>query len=62
VSSASAYNEDTDVDSDEELPSTANMPLPELPDFFDGRCFHLHEELSTVVRRELKRYIIAFRG
>jgi DNA-repair protein XRCC1 len=62
VRAANAYNEDTDVDSDGELPATATLPLPQLHDFFDGKCFHLHEELSTEVRSTLKRYIVAFRG
>lgn len=62
VRAVNPYDEDTDVDSDEELPATANLPLPQLHDFFDGKCFHLHEELSAVVRSKLKRYIIAFRG
>jgi DNA-repair protein XRCC1 len=62
VRAVNPYDGDTDVDSDEELPATANLPLPQLHDFFDGKCFYLHEELSAVVRSKLKRYIIAFRG
>jgi hypothetical protein len=62
VRAANPYDEDTDVDSDEEWPSTANMPLPQLPNFFNGKCFHLHDELSAGVRSKLKRYITAFSG
>jgi hypothetical protein len=61
VKAVNPYDEDTDVD-DEELPATANLPLPQLHDFFEGKCFHLHGELSSVLRSKLKRYIIAFRG
>jgi hypothetical protein len=62
VRAANPYDADTDVDSDEELPNTANIPLPKLSNFFHDKCFHLHEELSADVRRKLKRYIIAFKG
>jgi DNA-repair protein XRCC1 len=62
VRAANPYDEDTDVDSDEEQPGTANMPLPQLPNFFNGKCFHLHEELSADVRSKLTRYITAFSG
>jgi DNA-repair protein XRCC1 len=62
VRTSNPYDEDTDVDSDEEWPGTANMPLPQLPNFFKGKCFHLHEELSADIRSKLKRYITAFSG
>lgn len=62
VMAANPYDEETDVDSDEEWPGTANMPLPHLPNFFNGKFFHLHEELSGDVRSKLKRYITAFSG
>ncbi|XP_021938162.1 DNA repair protein XRCC1-like isoform X2 [Zootermopsis nevadensis] len=62
VRAANPYDAETDVDSDEGQPSTANMPLPKLPDFFRGKCFYLHKELSADVRSRLKRYIIAFKG
>jgi DNA-repair protein XRCC1 len=62
VRAANPYDADTDVDSDKEQPSTANMPLPNLANFFHGKCFHLHEELSADIRSKLKRYIIAFKG
>lgn len=62
VRTANPYDEETDVDSDEEWPDTANMSLPHLPNFFNGKCFHLHEELSAAVRSKLKRYITAFSG
>jgi hypothetical protein len=62
VRAANPYDEDTDVDSDAELPNTANIPLPKLSNFFDGKYFHLHEELNADVGRKLKRYITAFKG
>ncbi|XP_069680650.1 DNA repair protein XRCC1-like [Periplaneta americana] len=58
----SLYDEDTDVDSDVELPDTANMPLPHLPDLFVGKGFYLDEELDTDLRSKLQRYILAFKG
>ncbi|XP_076785613.1 DNA repair protein XRCC1 isoform X2 [Arvicanthis niloticus] len=56
------YAGSTDENTDNEAPSEADLPIPELPDFFEGKHFFLYGEFPGDERRKLIRYVTAFNG
>lgn len=56
------YAGSTDENTDSETPSEADLPIPELPDFFEGKHFFLYGEFPGDERRRLIRYVTAFNG
>lgn len=56
------YAGSTDENTDSEAPSEADLPIPELPDFFQGKHFFLYGEFPGDERRKLIRYVTAFNG
>ncbi|XP_029387923.1 DNA repair protein XRCC1 isoform X1 [Mus pahari] len=56
------YAGSTDENTDSEAPSEADLPIPELPDFFEGKHFFLYGEFPGDERRKLIRYVTAFNG
>lgn len=56
------YAGSTDENTDSEAPSEADLPIPELPDFFEGKHFFLYGEFPGDERRKLTRYVTAFNG
>ncbi|KAL0609681.1 DNA repair protein XRCC1 [Plecturocebus cupreus] len=56
---AGSTDENTD---DEEHQETPDLPVPELPDFFQGKHFFLYGEFPGDERRKLIRYVTAFNG
>ncbi|XP_031241525.1 DNA repair protein XRCC1 isoform X2 [Mastomys coucha] len=56
------YAGSTDENTDSETPSEADLPIPELPDFFEGKHFFLYGEFPGDERRKLIRYVTAFNG
>ncbi|XP_061028604.1 DNA repair protein XRCC1 isoform X1 [Eubalaena glacialis] len=56
---AGSTDENTD---DEGPPESPNLPIPELPDFFQGKHFFLYGEFPGDERRTLSRYVTAFNG
>ena len=59
------YDVDTDIDEEEIvklLPSTSNLSLGNLPDYFDCLQFYLHGDFQSSERILLERYIIACGG
>ncbi|PSN33076.1 hypothetical protein C0J52_21490 [Blattella germanica] len=54
--------DETDVDSDSDLPDTSNVPLPHLPNIFSGKCFYISDELNKETKTKLQRYIVALDG
>ncbi|XP_026642318.1 DNA repair protein XRCC1 isoform X2 [Microtus ochrogaster] len=47
---------------DENTDTEADLPIPELPDFFQGKHFFLYGEFPGDERRKLIRYVTAFNG
>lgn len=47
---------------DENTDSEADLPIPELPDFFQGKHFLLYGDFPGDERRQLIRYVTAFNG
>ncbi|CAO2626505.1 DNA repair protein XRCC1 [Lemmus lemmus] len=47
---------------DENTDNEADLPIPELPDFFQGKHFFLYGEFPGDERRRLIRYVTAFSG
>ncbi|VTJ54890.1 Hypothetical predicted protein [Marmota monax] len=57
------YAGSTDENTDnEEHPESPELPIPELPDFFQGKHFFLYGEFPGDERRKLIRYVTAFNG
>nr|XP_044989955.1 DNA repair protein XRCC1 isoform X2 [Jaculus jaculus] len=57
------YAGSTDENTDNEASSEApDLPIPELPDFFQGKHFFLYGEFPGDERRKLIRYVTAFNG
>ncbi|XP_016075003.1 PREDICTED: DNA repair protein XRCC1 isoform X2 [Miniopterus natalensis] len=57
------YAGSTDENTDNESPpESPNLPIPELPDFFQGKHFFLYGEFPGDERRKLSRYVTAFNG
>ncbi|MBZ3876807.1 DNA repair protein XRCC1 [Sciurus carolinensis] len=57
------YAGSTDENTDnEEDPESPGLPIPELPDFFQGKHFFLYGEFPGDERRKLIRYVTAFNG
>lgn len=57
------YAGSTDENTDNEgAPESPNLPIPELPDFFQGKHFFLYGEFPGDERRKLSRYVTAFNG
>ncbi|XP_058531121.1 DNA repair protein XRCC1 isoform X2 [Ochotona princeps] len=57
------YAGSTDENTDnEEQPESPDLPVPELPDFFQGKHFFLYGEFPGDERRKLIRYVTAFNG
>ncbi|XP_004644396.1 DNA repair protein XRCC1 isoform X4 [Octodon degus] len=57
------YAGSTDENTDsEDRPETPDQPIPELPDFFQGKHFFLYGEFPGDERRKLIRYVTAFNG
>uniref|UniRef100_G3UFN2 DNA repair protein XRCC1 n=1 Tax=Loxodonta africana TaxID=9785 RepID=G3UFN2_LOXAF len=57
------YAGSTDENTDnEEHPESPTLPVPELPDFFQGKHFFLYGEFPGDERRKLIRYVTAFNG
>uniref|UniRef100_A0A2K6MDD6 DNA repair protein XRCC1 n=1 Tax=Rhinopithecus bieti TaxID=61621 RepID=A0A2K6MDD6_RHIBE len=56
---AGSTDENTD---DEEHQEPPDLPVPELPDFFQGKHFFLYGEFPGDERRKLIRYVTAFNG
>ncbi|XP_016047946.1 DNA repair protein XRCC1 isoform X2 [Erinaceus europaeus] len=56
---AGSTDENTD---DEGLSASPNLPIPKLPDFFQGKHFFLYGEFPGDERRMLRRYVTAFSG
>ncbi|XP_054444544.1 DNA repair protein XRCC1 isoform X2 [Pteronotus mesoamericanus] len=57
------YAGSTDENTDNEgPPESPNLPVPELPDFFQGKHFFLYGEFPGDERRTLCRYVTAFNG
>nr|XP_008518329.1 PREDICTED: DNA repair protein XRCC1 [Equus przewalskii] len=57
------YAVSTDENTDNEGPSESpDLPIPELPDFFQGKHFFLYGEFPGDERRKLRRYVTAFNG
>ncbi|KAK2489160.1 hypothetical protein MC885_001426 [Smutsia gigantea] len=57
------YAGSTDENTDNEgPPESPSLPVPELPDFFQGKHFFLYGEFPGEERRRLSRYVTAFSG
>ncbi|XP_008156610.2 DNA repair protein XRCC1 [Eptesicus fuscus] len=57
------YAGSTDENTDNESPpESPDLPIPELPDFFQGKHFFLYGEFPGDERRKLSRYVTAFNG
>ncbi|KAM8791025.1 DNA repair protein XRCC1 isoform 1-T1 [Rhynchonycteris naso] len=57
------YAGSTDENTDNEgPPESPDLPIPELPDFFQGKHFFLYGEFPGDERRKLSRYVTAFNG
>ncbi|XP_012589111.1 PREDICTED: DNA repair protein XRCC1 isoform X2 [Condylura cristata] len=57
------YAGSTDENTDNEgHPESPSLPIPELPDFFQGKHFFLYGEFPGDERRQLSRYVTAFNG
>ncbi|XP_056652962.1 DNA repair protein XRCC1 isoform X2 [Monodelphis domestica] len=56
------YAGTTDENTDDEGPEPPDLPIPELPDFFQGKHFFLYGEFPGEERRQLVRYVTAFDG
>lgn len=56
------YAGSTDENTDNEASTDADLPIPELPDFFQGKHFFLYGEFPGDERRKLIRYVTAFNG
>lgn len=57
------YAGSTDENTDNEAqPESPDLPVPELPDFFQGKHFFLYGEFPGNERRMLQRYVTAFNG
>uniref|UniRef100_A0A480JQU2 DNA repair protein XRCC1 n=1 Tax=Sus scrofa TaxID=9823 RepID=A0A480JQU2_PIG len=57
------YAGSTDENTDNEgPPESPDLPVPELPDFFQGKHFFLYGEFPGDERRRLSRYVTAFNG
>ncbi|KAM6154731.1 DNA repair protein XRCC1 [Erethizon dorsatum] len=57
------YAGSTDENTDnEDRPEPPDLPIPELPDFFQGKHFFLYGEFPGDERRKLIRYVTAFNG
>ncbi|XP_070306854.1 DNA repair protein XRCC1 isoform X1 [Odocoileus virginianus] len=57
------YAGSTDENTDHEgPPESPDLPIPELPDFFQGKRFFLYGEFPGDERRRLSRYVTAFNG
>ncbi|KAF6079965.1 X-ray repair cross complementing 1 [Phyllostomus discolor] len=57
------YAGSTDENTDNEgPPESPSLPVPELPDFFQGKHFFLYGEFPGDERRKLSRYVTAFNG
>uniref|UniRef100_A0A2K6GFG7 X-ray repair cross complementing 1 n=1 Tax=Propithecus coquereli TaxID=379532 RepID=A0A2K6GFG7_PROCO len=56
---AGSTDENTDNEDD---PASPDLPVPELPDFFQGKHFFLYGEFPGDERRKLIRYVTAFNG
>ncbi|XP_010621572.1 DNA repair protein XRCC1 isoform X2 [Fukomys damarensis] len=57
------YAGSTDENTDSEgQPEPPDQPIPELPDFFQGKHFFLYGEFPGDERRKLIRYVTAFNG
>ncbi|XP_052617535.1 DNA repair protein XRCC1 isoform X1 [Peromyscus californicus insignis] len=56
------YAGSTDENTDNEASMEADLPIPELPDFFQGKHFFLYGEFPGDERRKLIRYVTAFNG
>uniref|UniRef100_G1Q9S0 X-ray repair cross complementing 1 n=1 Tax=Myotis lucifugus TaxID=59463 RepID=G1Q9S0_MYOLU len=57
------YAGSTDENTDNESPpESPDLPIPELPDFFQGKHFFLYGEFPGDERRTLSRYVTAFNG
>ncbi|XP_062032882.1 DNA repair protein XRCC1 [Lepus europaeus] len=56
------YAGSTDENTDNEEPEPPDLPVPELPDFFQGKHFFLYGEFPGDERRKLIRYVTAFNG
>ncbi|XP_053463093.1 DNA repair protein XRCC1 isoform X2 [Nycticebus coucang] len=57
------YAGSTDENTDnEDPPGSPDLPVPELPDFFQGKHFFLYGEFPGDERRKLIRYVTAFNG
>ncbi|KAJ1073001.1 hypothetical protein K5549_015144 [Capra hircus] len=57
------YAGSTDENTDHEgPPESPDLPIPELPDFFQGKRFFLYGEFPGDERRTLSRYVTAFNG
>ncbi|CAH7384863.1 DNA repair protein XRCC1 [Phodopus roborovskii] len=56
------YAGSTDENTDNEASTDAELPIPELPDFFQGKHFFLYGEFPGDERRRLIRYVTAFNG
>ncbi|XP_076987743.1 DNA repair protein XRCC1 isoform X2 [Tamandua tetradactyla] len=57
------YAGSTDENTDsEDRPESPSLPVPELPDFFQGKHFFLYGEFPGDERRKLIRYVTAFNG
>ncbi|XP_037676558.1 DNA repair protein XRCC1 isoform X3 [Choloepus didactylus] len=57
------YAGSTDENTDsEDGPESPSLPVPELPDFFQGKHFFLYGEFPGDERRQLIRYVTAFNG
>ncbi|XP_043454644.1 DNA repair protein XRCC1 isoform X2 [Prionailurus bengalensis] len=57
------YAGSTDENTDNEgPPESPDLPVPELPDFFQGKHFFLYGEFPGDERRKLSRYVTAFNG
>ncbi|XP_074163129.1 DNA repair protein XRCC1 isoform X1 [Sminthopsis crassicaudata] len=56
------YAGSTDENTEDESPEPPDQPIPELPDFFQGKHFFFYGEFPGEERRQLVRYVTAFNG
>ncbi|KAJ9584604.1 hypothetical protein L9F63_021046 [Diploptera punctata] len=62
IRNRNACGDETDPDTETELPDTSNIPLPHLPSIFSGKRFYLSDKLCQETKHKVNRYIVALDG